>query len=43
MGLGLTISMNIIKNHKGNISVFQSEDLGGAKFIIDLPVHFTKE
>ena len=43
MGLGLTISMNIVKNHKGNISVSQSEDLGGAKFIIDLPVRLTQE
>jgi two-component system NtrC family sensor kinase len=43
MGLGLTISMNIIKNHKGIISVSQSEDLGGAKFIIDLPIFLKQE
>ncbi len=36
-GLGLSICKKIIDLHKGNISVEQS-DLGGAKFIIQIPM-----
>lgn len=39
MGLGLSISMNIIKNHKGTLYCSKSTELGGAMFTIDLPIH----
>lgn len=38
MGLGLTISLNIVKNHQGTIQSTISDDLGGAKFIVELPI-----
>jgi signal transduction histidine kinase len=38
MGLGLTISLNIVKNHQGSIQCISSSDLGGANFIIELPI-----
>ncbi len=37
MGLGLTISLNIVKNHQGSIQCISSKDLGGANFIVELP------
>lgn len=38
MGLGLTISSNIVKNHNGIIQYESSMDYGGARFIVELPV-----
>lgn len=38
MGLGLTISLNIIKNHNGSIRYVSSVELGGAKFIVEIPI-----
>jgi signal transduction histidine kinase len=43
MGLGLTISLNIVKNHKGSIQYISSIDLGGANFRVELPITQIKE
>ncbi|MEM7617298.1 MAG: ATP-binding protein [Pseudomonadota bacterium] len=38
VGLGLSIAKNIIDNHNGAIKLLKSEDLGGLKVIICLPI-----
>lgn len=42
-GLGLAIAKNIAINLDGNILVSKSEELGGAKFIIKLPIKAKNE
>jgi K+-sensing histidine kinase KdpD len=37
-GLGLAISQGIVQAHNGEINVSNSDDLGGAKFIVTLPI-----
>ncbi|MEA1968326.1 MAG: ATP-binding protein [Thermodesulfobacteriota bacterium] len=37
-GIGLSICNRIIKDHKGTLEAHESESLGGAKFIIHLPL-----
>ncbi len=39
-GLGLAIVKNIAKRHQGSIKVAGSENLGGARFILKLPIKF---
>ena len=41
-GLGLSVTYGIIQDHKGDIRV-ERADSGGARFIIELPVHITRE
>lgn len=38
-GLGLAIARRIVERHGGAIAAVDSEELGGAKFVIDLPIH----
>ncbi len=39
LGLGLSISRDIIKKHGGTIRADRSADLGGACFEVELPIH----
>ena len=41
-GLGLSVTYGIIQDHKGNIRV-ERADSGGARFVIELPLHITRE
>ena len=41
-GLGLSVTYGIIRNHKGDIRV-EKADSGGARFVIELPLHLTRE
>jgi len=41
-GLGLSVTYGIIQDHKGDIRV-ERADSGGARFIIELPLHITRE
>jgi signal transduction histidine kinase len=41
-GLGLSVTYGIIRDHKGDIRV-EKADSGGARFIIELPLHITRE
>ena len=41
-GLGLSVTYGIIRDHKGDIRV-ERADSGGARFVIKLPVHITRE
>jgi signal transduction histidine kinase len=41
-GLGLSVTYGIIQDHKGDIRVEQA-DSGGARFVIALPLHITRE
>ncbi len=37
-GLGLSIAKQVVEQHGGTISVSRSERLGGAKFLVQIPV-----
>jgi signal transduction histidine kinase len=41
-GLGLSVTYGIIRDHKGDIRV-ERTDSGGARFVIELPLHITRE
>jgi signal transduction histidine kinase len=41
-GLGLSVTYGIIRDHKGDIRV-EKADSGGARFVIELPLHLTRE
>jgi signal transduction histidine kinase len=41
-GLGLSVTYGIIQDHKGDIRV-ERADSGGARFVIELPLHITRE
>ncbi len=41
-GLGLSVTYGIIRDHKGEIRV-EKADSGGARFVIALPLHITRE
>ena len=41
-GLGLSVTYGIIRDHKGDIRV-ERADSGGARFVIALPLHITRE
>jgi signal transduction histidine kinase len=41
-GLGLSVTYGIIRDHKGDIRV-EKTDGGGARFVIELPLHITRE
>jgi signal transduction histidine kinase len=41
-GLGLSVTYGIIRDHKGEIRV-EKADSGGARFVIELPLHITRE
>jgi len=41
-GLGLSVTYGIIRDHKGDIRV-EKADSGGARFVIALPLHITRE
>ena len=41
-GLGLSVTYGIIRDHKGDIRV-ERADSGGARFIIELPLHIARE
>jgi signal transduction histidine kinase len=41
-GLGLSVTYGIIQDHKGDIRV-ERADSGGARFVIALPLHITRE
>ena len=41
-GLGLSVTYGIIRDHKGDIRV-EKADGGGARFVIELPLHITRE
>ena len=41
-GLGLSVTYGIIQDHKGSIRV-ERADSGGARFVIELPLHITRE
>ena len=41
-GLGLSVTYGIIRDHKGDIRVEKAHS-GGARFIIELPLHITRE
>ena len=41
-GLGLSVTYGIIKDHKGDIRIEES-DSGGARFVIQLPINLTRE
>ena len=38
-GLGLAIVRDVVVAHGGTVKVGMSEDLGGAKFVVELPLH----
>jgi two-component system, LuxR family, sensor histidine kinase DctS len=38
MGMGLAICRSIVEAHHGTISVVQDPDLGGARFVVELPL-----
>lgn len=42
-GLGLTVSRKIIEAHGGTLATGKSERLGGAKFIVSIPINESKE
>ncbi|MEQ9200832.1 MAG: ATP-binding protein, partial [Rhodospirillales bacterium] len=42
-GIGLAICQKIVSRHDGHISVGSSPDLGGAEFVIELPVRENQE
>ena len=41
-GLGLSVTYGIVQDHKGDIRV-ERADSGGARFIIELPLHISRE
>ena len=41
-GLGLSVTYGIIRDHQGDIRV-EKADSGGARFVIELPLHITRE
>ena len=41
-GLGLSVTYGIVRDHKGDIRV-EKADSGGARFVIELPLHLTRE
>jgi signal transduction histidine kinase len=41
-GLGLSVTYGIIQDHNGDIRV-ERADSGGARFVIELPLHLTRE
>jgi two-component system NtrC family sensor kinase len=41
-GLGLSVTYGIIQDHNGDIRV-ERADSGGARFVIELPLHITRE
>lgn len=42
-GLGLAIVRDVVVAHGGTVRVGTSEDLGGAKFVVELPLHARAE
>jgi two-component system NtrC family sensor kinase len=38
-GLGLSVSYGIVQEHDGGIEVLDSDELGGARFAVTLPLH----
>ena len=41
-GLGLSVTYGIIGDHQGEIKVERTDD-GGARFVIRLPIHLSRE
>jgi len=42
-GLGLAIVRDVVVAHRGSVSVSPSDDLGGARFVVEVPCHTDTE